>query len=62
MDVHNYSNPLQDKFHDTILHEEAEYLTKAAALSEFPNERSRVRVAKPMKEEPRERESYGGIP
>ena len=44
------------------MHEEAEYLTKTAALSDFSKETSRVRVAKSMKEEPRERESYGGIP
>jgi hypothetical protein len=42
--------------------EEAEYLTKAAALSDFAKEDSRVRGAKPTKDEPRERESYGGIP
>lgn len=42
--------------------EEADYLKKAETSPDFPQETSRARGSKQFKEEPRMRESYGGIP
>jgi hypothetical protein len=44
------------------MQEEADYLKKAETSPDFPQETSRVRDSKQLKDEPRMRESYGGIP